>query len=384
MSLVVSNRDIVEPLHSYYSLDIINNDTIGENPPVAISFTESRNNPFLAKPEDYYMSVVRFQIQTGASLPLFVPQVQLQQTNPNLLIYSITLTYKTYTQQEFVQFIPDDLSQPLPNPPLDFQDLTSSYYFVSNYQNWIEMVNICFKTCFNNLNTQVVAGGDVLPTANPPFMEWDVYNLVGILDCDILGYERSLVNPISIYMNSPMYNLFSTFPAIVQSYTNVLNGKNVLLTIFNNNNTNILNLPTYNVIQTYQEGSTIAMMNPISSIVFTTALLPIVPENVAIPKVYNSDASIVNSGNNANIANVISDFVVPISALNQYKPNIVYTPTSEYRLIIMTGNSPVSAIQISVFWKDNFAGLHPIFLNSGCSASLKLMFRRKDYANITL
>ena len=378
--------DISQPIHTYYDLDIFNNDSIGNVNPVPLRFTEVRNNPFLDCPENYYMSVVRFQIQTGDSLPVFVPQVQLGQTDPNLLIYSVTLTYKTYVKQSFVYYITDDLSEPLPQPPLDFQDLTSAYYFISTYQAWIEMVNNTFRTCFNELNALVVAGGDVLPTSYAPFMEFDPNLLVAILDCDVLGYDRNVVNPIGIYMNSPMFNLFNNFPAIIQSYTNTLFGKNVKLTIFNNNNTNLLNLPAYNCIQSYQEGSTVAMMNPIASIVFTTALLPVVPSNVAVPRVFNSNQNLTNtgSGNNANIAPVISDFVVPIDANNRYKPNIVYTSTGEYRLFNLYGNSPISAIEITAYWKDMFGGLHVIYLNSGCGANLKLLFRRKDYNNIDL
>lgn len=379
-----TSLDLTQPIHTYYDLDIINNDTTGQLAPIPLRFTEVRNNPFLMCPENYYMSVVKFQIQTGDSLPVFVPQVQLGQIDPDLLIYSVTLTYKNYQYQEFARYIPDDLSVSLPQPPLDFQDLSSQYYFLSTYQAWIEIVNITFRNAFTGLNNLVVAGGDTLPTANPPFMEFDPNLLVAILDSDVVGYERSLTNPIKIFMNSPMFNLFNTFPAVVQSYTNVVNGKNVQLTIFNNNGTNVLNLTNYNVVQSYQEGSTVAMMNPISSIVFTTALLPIVPSNVAVPKIYGSQQALFNNGNNANIAPIISDFTVPVDATNRYKPNIVYTPTSEYRLFNLYGSSPVSAIEISAFWKDPFGGLHPVLLNSGCGANLKLLFRRKDYANITI
>ena len=385
MSLQLKSKlDLNQPLHIYYDLDILNNDVQGSQLPVPLRFEEVRNNPFLMCPENYYMSVVRFQIQTSDSLPVFVPQVQIGQLDPNKLVYSITLSYKTYDYQQYVNFIPYDLTQPIPAPPLDFQDLTSAYYFVPTYQSWIEMVNNTFISAFNGLKALVVAGGDALPSNFPPFMEFDPNNLVSILDTDVLGYDRSLVNPIKIYMNSGMFNLFATFPATIVNYTTAQYGKNYLFTIFNNNNTNILTLPTYNVIQSYQEGSTVALMNPVQSIVFTTALLPVVPAFVSQPKIFGSNSLLSNVGNNSNIAPMISDFVVPVDALNTYRPNVVYTPSSEYRLIGMYGGSPVSAIEISAFWKDPFGQMHPILLNSGCGASLKIMFRRKDYNNIIL
>lgn len=379
-----SQLDITQPMVTYYDLDVINNDNTGQLPPQVLRFEEVRNNPFLMCPENYLMSVVRFQIQTGDGIPVMLPQVQLGQTDVNKLIYSITLSYKTYDFQAFVEYIPDDLTQPIPDVPLDAQDLTSSYYYVNSYQLWVEMVNNTFISAFNGLNALVTAGGDTLPTTYPPFMEFDPYNKVAILDTDILGYDRALPNPINVYMNSPMFNLYSTFPAITQAFTNPQNGKNFKLIIFNNNGSNIYQLNTYNALQTYQEGTTVSLLNPVQSIVFSTALLPIIPSNVSKPKVFGTQSTFFNSGNNSNIAPIISDFVVGVDALNSYKPNIVYIPSAEYRLIGLYGATPVSAVEISAYWKDTFGQNHPILLNSGCSASLKLMFRRKDYNNITL
>jgi beta-glucosidase-like glycosyl hydrolase len=42
-----------------------------------------------------------------------------------------------------------------------------------------------FKDAFDALNALVVAGGDVLPSSNPPFMEFDPNNLVCILSCSV-------------------------------------------------------------------------------------------------------------------------------------------------------------------------------------------------------
>lgn len=379
-----SQLDITQPMHIYYDLTVNNSDSLGQQAPQVLRFEEVRNNPFLMCPSNYYLSVVRFQIQTGDGIPIFLPQVILGQPDVNKLIYSITLSYKGYDYQQFVEYIPDDLTQPLPIPPIEAQDLTSAYYFINSYQLWVEMVNNAFTSAFNGLKALVVAGGDTLPTDNAPFMEFDPYNKVAILDADILGYDRALANPISIYMNSPMFNLYSTFPAITQAYTNPNNGKNFQIIIFNNNGSNIYQLNNYNALQVYQEGSTVGLLNPVQSIVFSTALLPVIPANVSKPKVFGAQGNFFSAGNNSNIAPVISDFVVNVDSLNSYKPNIVYIPSAEYRLIGLYGESPVSAVEISCFWKDNFGVSHPLLLSSGCSASLKLLFRRKDYSNITL
>lgn len=371
-----------DPMHVYYDLSVYNNN-IASVPPTPLIFEEVRNNPFLKNPENYYMSIVRFQVTTSDTIPVFIPEVQLQQTDVNKLIYSITMKYKTYEFQQYVEYIPDDLTQSTPNPPLTVQDLSSSYYYVSTYQIWIEMLNNTLISCFNGLKLAVTAGGDTLPTNYAPFIDFDLGTYTITLNCDVLGYERNLTNPIQIFFNTPLMNLYSTLPNICQSYS-ATNGKNFLITVTNTNNTNILYLQNYNAVQTYQEDSTVSVLNPVSSVVFTTGLLPILPSNISQPKIFGTGSGLFNVGNNANIALQITDITVPVEVGNGYRTSITYNPSAEYRLIDLQGNNPISAVQISCFWVDNYGNRHPLLLNTGCGATLKMLFRRKDYNNITL
>lgn len=372
-----------QPYHIYYDLDIINNDTSGTNPPQILSFTEIRNSPYLMSPENYFVTVARFSIQTP-SLPVWIPQAQIGQADANLLIYSFTLKYKTYEYQQFVRYTPSDLSQPIPPPPIQFQSLETAYYFVYTYQQAVTMFNKALSDAVIGLNTIVEEGGDTLPSTNPPFFEFDPNALLCILDADVDGYSNTLVDPIEIYCNSPCFTLFSTFQSLYYGTSNIVNGKNYKFVIQNINGTNELTLPTYTALQMYQEESTCSLWCPIQSLVFTTALLPVSPELIGVPKVFNSDAKLFNTGNNANISNILTDFIVPFEPNNTYKPSVVYTPNGEYRLMDLNGSSPLSAIELTVFWKDVFGGLHPFYLNSGCTATIKLMFRRKDYNNVQL
>ena len=372
-----------QPYHIYYDLDIINNDTTGTNPPQILRFTEIRNSPYLMSPENYFVSVARFTLQTP-SLPVWIPQAQIGQADPNLTIYSFTLKYKTYEYQQYIRYVPSDLSQPLPSPPIDFQDLETAYYFVYTYQTAISMFNTALTSAVLGLKALVIAGGDLLPSLNAPFFEFDPNALLCILNADEAGYSNNLLNDIKIFANAPCFTLFSTFQAIYYGYAQIVKGKNFQFVVKNINDTNVLTLPTYNALQMYQEESTSALWCPIQSIVFTTALLPVLPELIGVPKVFNSDSKLFNTGNNSNIANVLTDFVVPFEPNNTYKPNLVYTPNGEYRFMDLNGSSPLSAIELSVFWKDVFGTLHPFYLNSGCSASIKIMFRRKDFNNANL
>jgi hypothetical protein len=385
MSVQLANKyDPTQPYHIYYDLDAINNETSGNNPPVKFTMTEVRNQPFLSSPENYFMSVVRFSLQTP-SLPVFIPQILLGQLSVDKTVYSFTLSFVVggntiNSTQTFITYVPSDTNQRLPAPPLSLQDLTSDYYFVYNLQDWCQMMNTALSTAFTSLNANVVSAGGTLPSANVPFFEWNPVAQVFQLSGDNASFNSSLANPIKLFCNTALYTLLNNFPMIKNAPTGVALGKNNQFNFYNNNGLNVFNMGAYSVIQLFQDSSTTGLFNPVQSIVFTTSLLPIVQSIVGLPRIFNSTTNnLSNTGNNSLISPIITDFQVPFSATNQYRPNLEYQPSGEYRLIDMYGLTPQSSVEITVFWKDNFSGLHEFYLGAGCSASIKLMFRRKDF-----
>ena len=136
---------------------------------------------------------------------------------------------------------------------------------------------------------------------------------------------------------------------------------------------------------TTQNYPSLSMCTPIETIVFTsTGNLPVVPSNSGPLKVFNNyntpDGSIsgINSLSSA-LVPILTDLIVPLDKGWEYKPYILYNP-SVYRLMDMNSNNSINNIDIQVFWKSNLTGvLVPIYLDSQCSASMKIMFRRKKF-----
>ena len=62
---------------------------------------------------------------------------------------------------------------------------------------------------------------------------------------------------------------------------------------------------------------------------------------------------------------------------NIYKPNLLYTPNGEYRYVSLIGSQDIRNIEISLYWKDKLGYLREFFLPAGCSASIKIMFKKK-------
>lgn len=373
--------------HEYIDVYAINANSI-DALPVPVQFTQTRSLPFLYKPEDYYLSVVRFQIDTN-SLPVFTCAIQFNQGNINLSIYSVTLSwtnpvapFQQFNQQTFLLWFPQDLASPLPRPPSltpnKFQDDSGGYYYCYNYTYFIQVLNNTFTTCFNNLNAQVVAAGLVLPTTNAPVMSWNNDSNLAVLNADLLGYNQSNANCINIFMNLPLYQLFNTLPAYIQPFPAVL-GKNYKIDTANFGFTSVIPFPfyspTYDALQVFQEQTSVNVWSPVSSIVFTSNTLPINSTNVCNPSVFVNGISTNNNGNNSDIAQVITDFQAENGI---YKNSCLYIPSGENRYVDLMGTTPLYTIDINMFWKDKLGQLSPFRLSVGCSASIKILFERKE------
>jgi hypothetical protein len=379
MSYFRSSSELVDsPDHIYLDISMINDDRTGTNQAPFLYFNETRNNPILMNASQYYLSVVRFDLKTG-SLPIFLPQVDLSQTDPNKLIYKICLSYDGIDSVVNLNWIAQDFNARSPENPLDSKDINSAYYNCYSFQHFVlTIMNNAFLTAMNNLVTLVNSAGKVLPTINPPIVEWDINTFKIIIDADILGFDSSLLKPIQIFFNTPLYSLFSSLDALYYG-TNVTNGKNYLIYIKNMSNGNIYNLNSINYLQAYQEFSTFpTVSNPVQSIVFATSLLPVVPSQVTVPKVFNDLSNFFSGFSNANFTNVVTDFEIEVLAGSLYKPLIHYNPTAQFRYIDMQSDIPIQNIDIAVYWKDNYNILHPFTLQSQNSCNIKILFQKKN------
>ena len=385
------------PVHTYLDLSFINNDATptGNKKPVVLTYEEIRNSPYLLDAGSYFMSVIRWTVDTS-SLPVWIPEVRIGQPLPNPFetIYSFTMSFivgvATIEVQTFITWFPQNQNIPPPIPPTTQQDLTSEFYYCYNYAWFCQTLNAGLTAAFNNLTAAVIAAGGTMPTVAYPFFTFDETTKRLTLNADISAYDQAaLLNPIRIFCNAPCYNLLSELPFLRYGYDNIVNGKNFEFIIrsdtFNSTNTivvppNILPIiPSYVALRVEADGSNIASWNPVASLVFTTSFLPVLPTNVSPPKIFASTSGFVQSGNNNLQQPILTDFSVPFGPDNTYRPQSNYVPQSEFRLIDLYGSIPINNIFIELFWKDRYGGLHPLLMESVGAAMIKLLFRRKDF-----
>ena len=389
-----------KPFHVYLDLDVFNNSTDFTAKPPQLSFEETRTQSFLdGTAEDYFVAIARFSIQTGETLPVFIPAIDTTQSDPNLTVYKITLMYRGISASATVIYTPQP-SHDRVSPPngANGQDFSGNYYYIYNYQDWITMMNAAFlqahSQLISNVRSQRPTDGFVL--AQPPFLQIDLTTLTCVLNADAAWYDTNVpIGTASIYFNTRLHQLFAGLPTFFLGYStdtyafpgtavpDVIGDRNFQIKTNNNNYSNTLSVnnngTTQKYIQAFQEINSVGLWNPVAAIVFTSTTLPIHPTLTSPPKIYNNNSTGLVGAGTTNLTNILSDFEIAISNTNQYRPEISYAPPGEYRLIDMYSNSNLNKIDLNVYWKDRYGNLKPMRLQPGCAASVKILFRHKGF-----
>jgi len=395
------------PEHVYVDLTVSNNDVGLAQAPTPLQFYTRRDADFLFKPNDYYASVVRWSID--CRLPLIVPQiplgtigVQQYQIDGAGNIYWDTIyivSFKTPTggiTQEVIRFYPE-ITNGAQLPPVSFiknvkQLYDNSYFYISSVSWWLFLVNRTILNCYTNF----IAANPGVSAVVPQFeYNFDgTFSLVApqqFLNTQAGGSGVGSAGASQIWFNSPLYTLFQ-LPA-QYSYDSTLppfaapgSSLNYLI-LFNSPTQTVVSDPVVAppsgpLIYSKTETASLQFWSPLSSVVFTSQAIPIEPTNTIPTIVLGSDTNTDKSGinNNLSVANVISDFEVNLVKGFEGRTINYYTPPGEYRMIDIIGNRPLSELNVIVYWRDKLiGGLHPVVLHSGGAASLKILFRKKNF-----
>jgi hypothetical protein len=269
MSLQTKNKyDPNSPFHIYYDLHMTNKDYTKSD--TDCRFYETRNNPYIMCPENYFVSVARFHIDTP-NLPVFIPEMNFAGSNGlTTTIYTFSMKYLTYTVSRSVSYYPETswVSWNPENDIYNTQDINSSYYYIYTYQHWVNLMNNTLLILTQMLNA--VSNQNF----KAPYLEFDVNSKTFILMADSISFGDNLASPVELYANTALQRLLSGFQFQYKSYiaTTPLNYKFVIH--YTGSNNFIMDDGSI-FIQMYSETSPVSLWNPIQSIVFCSVLLPI-------------------------------------------------------------------------------------------------------------
>lgn len=370
-----------EPDYVYYDM-LYNNYQSTTEEPTQLEFRETRNTPLIYNPDNYNMSIVRFQLDTP-SLPSYIAQIQPNQSNRDLMTHSITLTYtngsgvETNIAPTYLVWVPvhkEVALPPVPSANSDGFQSDSLYYYGYSFLNVVSIVNTAFATAMTSLKA-VVSG---LTTVDAPFIYFDEITKTFAIVAENQYFNINNSPRINIYFNRSLFGLLNSFPFYRYSITDPYN-KIYQIRMDDEKGYNLIQKTLIGsnkvLIELHQEYPTVSNFCPISSILFTTTQLPIVANHLSAPLTFYNNRLISDSNKNSLTAQIITD--LSNNDDFSYKPNLLYAPSAEYRRISLASNRPINNIDIKVSWMDRFGNIKPFYLWSGGKASIKILFEKK-------
>ena len=260
------------------------------------------------------------------------------------------------------------------------------------------MINRAFTSAMNYFQFQVHSilrasdNGTVDISTKAPYIKYDpttgLYSLftdtysTGTPNDSVSGTKQET---LTISMNAELWGLLGTFPGIIQPDGSVkIKIDNQLGSNIHVPSSTTTGLPDTSkgvYLETKQNyPSTTMLWCPIDSIVFTSSLLPNMPEMVGLSYKSGIDKTVSTLiSTNNNFQPIISDFSVYLSNANGYTEFINYSPQGEYRMIALSSSvQDIRNIDLQIFWKHRLTNQYiPLKLYNNSSISIKIMFRKK-------
>lgn len=380
------------PDNVYYDLTARSYASNEREVPIPIKLSDTRSTPIISDISMYDMSIVRFELDTFAeTLPVFFFQTERYSTDRDLGIYKVAMEYDNglgdvgFAESNLI-WKPQIQGATPPVPPSENPSgiqSNSEYYWAYTFTHIIDLINDALTSCFNKLQVSLVP---TLDNDTPPFMTWEkdqtarLYADKERYDIDV--YPNAELGVIRLYFNKSLYSILSSFPSLKVTQigtTSNFNYYQIMIRAYKG--TKVLVIPesetTNGYIYVDQEYSTVDQFSPVASIIFTSALIPVIPNAQSNPQIWIDGQPLQLTSSYNQFSNIITD----ISASDLCgKPSLLYLPSAEYRVISLQNNKqPLNQLDFEVFWVDKTGVSRSLLMAQNSSVSLKLLFRKKKY-----
>jgi hypothetical protein len=174
-----------------------------------------------------------------------------------------------------------------------------------------------------------------------------------------------------IVINSSALSFLSSFDFLS------LSGDQFAFVIQNNGNngyalygTSPTNPPSF--LKFTQEYDSMSNWISLRKIILSTNAMPVISEAVPAYSATGEQTGVYNS------FPILTDFIPEINSAADSRGIAYYTPTSQYRLIDLTNNQPLSKIDLKIYWEDKLGNLYDLYIPQYQQATVKIAFVRKS------
>lgn len=304
---------------------------------------------------------------------------------------SAVVTSPAFLSQQFVQWVPEDVSDTaLPGPPTVMMDTKTNpeYYHAFSYEHIARIFNAALATAVDAIQAQFLAWWATLgvaPSAGlrcrvAPVLEWEPASKTYVLVAPSIGYgsartSAQLRGPFAeenwdVSFNTNAYNLFMSFPAVFNVVAPGNSGRDVTLTLG-------AGTAAGAGLLAFKQGfsSVDAFLSPVASIGVKSTFLSALPQLKDAPVAVG--ASNVGAASNATTQSfdtTVVDFSLGGTAASDARTSLTYAPVAEYRLMQLKGGAIVN-LDLQIGWTDRLTGeFTELLLPPQASASFVIAF----------
>ena len=383
-----------EPEYVYYNSHAVStqNYSKGIKNDAVARINEDRTTAIISDISKYDLSIVRFDAVGLKDIPIFIPMIESGQPNPNKTVYQCNISvrisdggggFESFETTQNVIFEPQIGGLETPENPNPLPDYNNEYYYVYSFAHMVRILNKHFQNCYETLQESINTNANEPITINqkPPHVEFEPSTKKFKIYFDSRGYGFTAFDVptgsdayFDISFNSNLYNILSNFTGFFREGTD----ENYFTFLFPNDiSRKTVTIDTVTYIIASQENESLQLWSPAANIVFTTDLIPALPEQISVSNLYGTFTETI--GTNNDTENIITDISLPLD--NPYDvQNIAYVPSGEYRIINLnnTAGRDLKNINFALSWRNKYNGdLIPVKLSGGAYFTVKMMFRRK-------
>ena len=376
----LSNEDIYidlvqhNPVYLDTNVDILDPTSKIRNNILSIpaQYKETRSEPLLYKPNDYKMTVAKFEIPSNA-IPFFY-------WKDRAYYVSMSETLQNITEEVELQYL--YLVNPAPGVVADDQRA------ILSIQQLLNMLNLAMTTCFNNMITSYetatgtpgswIADGH---PSNAPTMYYDSGRKQFNMSAD-LEWADPTNHYTYLYFNTGLSQLFQGFPYIAQTNAIATNIPPAVVDVkeyqFLFSKTQQPTTLTNKNIQ-YEDGKSVSDWYDTFKIVLVSNTIPARAEYIGgiQRKLIDGQLSAteLTNNNSTNTLQILTEFTYEFN--EPINEPLIYLPTGEWRWIDLMTDTPLVNIDLQAFTLSYEGELRPILLVPGTNLYGKLLFRKK-------
>jgi hypothetical protein len=396
------------PKFVYYNGNARNSEQIdADNDPDAV-LNDSRSDSMI-NPSLYEASFVRFRMSNPNNVPLFIPTIEIKQTNKDKTIYVMSIatecsvknsatTFSASATRNVIfesQFPNETALAPIADTSYSAgfrpQDLGSRYYHVHDYNHMVKLFNSTLALLHSDIKTALdtAVGGSITQYPEAPYIIYDgTTNLFTIyMDSAAYGHDDLVFETSGdttyeyksqMYFNSNMYSLVGNLRNI--KVANDVTGSDLTYKLMPEDKlgTNIYTYNSVDYIKFVQDFPSLTTWNAITAIVFKSDRLGALAEQ-------NSQFQELLDGNEtktsfeADTSRVIFDLELPTFSADAWKQELSYSAQNYRMMTLSNATTELRQVDIRVYLRYALDGvLRPLKLFNQSSFSVKIMFKLKE------